>query len=91
MKPTPESTPRLRPGCRLGAPPSGADLLLVPEGALRLTGPAPAIVALCDGARTFAEIVDALAAIHPGAPRERIEDDAGELLVRLRDRRALDF
>ncbi|GAA1991437.1 pyrroloquinoline quinone biosynthesis peptide chaperone PqqD [Kitasatospora viridis] len=45
-----------------------ADLLLMPERAVLLTGGAARILRLCDGSRTAGEIVAELAARHPGAP-----------------------
>ena len=45
------SVPRLAPGCRLNAAGGPEDLLLIPEGALRLKGPARTIVELCNGDR----------------------------------------
>ena len=53
----PDSVLRLAPGCRLSAAGDSEDLLLIPEGALRLQGPARTIVELCDGQRAMREIV----------------------------------
>jgi len=44
------------------------DLLLMPERVVRLTGPAGAILRLCDGTRTADDIVMTLAARYPDAP-----------------------
>ncbi len=89
--PAPESMPKLRPGCRLSEQPGQQATLMIPEGALQLTGPAPAIVQLCDGARTFDQMVGELALRYPGAGRDRIAQDAAELLATLKDKRALDY
>ena len=51
------ATPRLAPGCRLH--PTEA-VLLIPEGALNLEGPAREILARLDGKQSVAAIVDEL-------------------------------
>jgi pyrroloquinoline quinone biosynthesis protein D len=83
--------PRLAPGCRLNAAGSPEDLLLVPEGALRLKGPARTIVELCNGERTLSEIVAELQRHYPSTEPGRIETEAVALLSRLRDRGALEY
>ena len=89
----PESNcvPRLAPGCRLNAAGSPEDLLLIPEGALRLKGPARTIVELCNGERTLSEIVVELQRHYPSTEPARIETEAVALLSRLRDRGALKY
>jgi pyrroloquinoline quinone biosynthesis protein D len=89
----PESNrvPRLSPGCRLNPAGSTEDLLLIPEGALRLKGPARTIVELCNGERTLSEIVAELQRHYPSAEPARIETEAMALLARLRDRGALEY
>lgn len=82
--------PRLAPGCRLNAAGGAEDLLLIPEGALRLKGPARAIVELCNGQRTLAEILTELQRVFPTAQPARIETEAVALLARLRDRGVLE-
>src|SRR5437879_3031885 len=67
------------------------DLLLIPEGALRLKGQARTIVELCDGERTLAEIVVELQRHYPSAQPARIETEALALLARLRDRGVLEY
>jgi pyrroloquinoline quinone biosynthesis protein D len=60
--PQPDSKPRLAPHVRRQADRvTGGVMLLHPEGAVELSETADAIVQLCDGARTTAEIVAALA------------------------------
>jgi pyrroloquinoline quinone biosynthesis protein D len=81
---------RLAPGCRLNAAGGAEDLLLIPEGALRLKGPARAIVELCDGQRTLADIIEELQRHYPSAQPARIETEAVALLARLRDRGVLE-
>jgi pyrroloquinoline quinone biosynthesis protein D len=89
----PESNrvPRLAAGCRLNAAGSAEDLLLIPEGALRLKGPARTIVELCNGERTLSQIVAELHRRYPSTEPARIETEAVALLARLRDRGALEY
>ena len=82
---------RLAPGCRLNAAGGAEDLLLIPEGALRLKGPARTIVELCDGQRTFAAVVEELQRHYPSAQPARIETVAEALLARLRERGVLEY
>jgi pyrroloquinoline quinone biosynthesis protein D len=85
----PEGVLRLAPGCRLNAAGSPEDLLLIPEGALRLKGPSRAIVELCNGERTIPQIVEELHRRYPSEDRTRIETETLMLLTRLRDRGVL--
>lgn len=87
---TQASVLRLAPGCRLNPAGSAEDLLLIPEGALRLKGPARSIVELCDGTRTLSGIVEELQRRYPSDDAPRIETEAVTLLTRLRDRGALE-
>jgi pyrroloquinoline quinone biosynthesis protein D len=86
----PDSILRLAPGCRLNADAESDDLLLIPEGALRLKGPSRAIVELCDGQRTMREIAEELKRRYPSADGVRIETEVAALLARLRDRGVLE-
>ena len=61
-EPTPTSVPRLSAGCRMSQSKDLGPVLLLPESILRLTGPGPRILELCDGARTLAEVITALQA-----------------------------
>jgi len=83
--------PRLAPGCRLSTAEGQEDLLLIPEGALRLKGPARAIVELCDGERALRQIVQELTERYPSDDATRIETEVVALLARLRDRGALEY
>lgn len=82
--------PRLAPGCRLNVAGGLEDLLLIPEGALRLKGPARTIVELCDGERTLAQIVAELQRRYPAEDAARIETEVVTLLARLCDRGVLE-
>ena len=86
----PDSVLRLAPGCRLNVGGGTEDLLLIPEGALRLKGPARAIVELCDGQRATREIVAELKRRYPSADAVQIESEVAALLSRLRDRGVLE-
>lgn len=58
-----------------------ADLLLMPERAVRLSGTGGRVLRLCDGSRTVAGIVAELSEAFPGAPVER---EVPEFLERVR-------
>lgn len=64
-------------------------VLLAPERVLSLDPVGQAILAQVDGARSFGEIVAALAAAY-NAPETEIARDAAEFLGALRDRRFLE-
>lgn len=67
---------------------SGQHLLLYPEKGLALNETGTAVVKLCTGDRSVAEIVDALCGQWSTAPRARIEQEVLEFLEQL-DRRGL--
>ncbi len=87
-RPGETSVPHLAPGCRLNA---ARDMLLVPEGALRLHGPARQIVEFCDGQHNFREIVSTLQQQFAGGNAVRIEQDTAAFLERLYERRVVNF
>ncbi|MFD0690892.1 pyrroloquinoline quinone biosynthesis peptide chaperone PqqD [Actinomadura fibrosa] len=58
-----------------------AELLLMPERAVLLSPEGGRILRLCDGRRTVADIIAALAADFPDAPLER---DVPEFIARVR-------
>ena len=62
-------------------PVRGADLLVMPELIVLLEWEAAAVLRLCDGDRTVAEIVGELRGVFPGAP---VADDVTEFLTRVR-------
>ena len=66
------SQPKLRPGCRLSQSAQQGDVLLIPEGVLRLVGPGRKIVESCDGQRTVEDIIRELKAEFPSVEPERI-------------------
>ncbi|MFC5745806.1 pyrroloquinoline quinone biosynthesis peptide chaperone PqqD [Actinomadura rugatobispora] len=59
-----------------------ADLLLMPERAVRLTGAGGRILRLCDGRRTVADVIAELSAAFPDAP---LDDEVPAFLERVRE------
>ncbi len=84
------SQPRLRPGCRLQESAQQGDVLLIPEGVLRLVGPGRKIVERCDGQRTLDDIVRDLAAEFPSVEPGRIAAEVTTFIERLYQKRVLD-
>jgi pyrroloquinoline quinone biosynthesis protein D len=74
------ATPRLAPGCRLH--PTEA-VMLIPEGTLKLQGPARDILAQLDGKQSVAAIVEELAQQYEGVDRDDIQQDVLSLLERM--------
>jgi len=68
---------------------SGKPALLYPEGVLLLNPTGAAIVELCDGQHTVAEMVSKLA-IRYNSPPDRLSVDVTQYLGRLRDRELLE-
>lgn len=87
--PTDSTQPRLAPGCRWSSSDEDA-MLLFPEGALRLQGTGRKIVQLCDGERTFAEIVAELES-HYNSGAGEIRDDVAGFLEQLQQKRIVDY
>jgi coenzyme PQQ biosynthesis protein PqqD len=85
-----ESVLRLAPGCRLNDHGSPQDLLLIPEGAMRMQGPARKIVELLNGERTIRQIIDELQHRYGTEDAARIETETLALLTRLRERGVLE-
>jgi pyrroloquinoline quinone biosynthesis protein D len=83
--------PRLAPGCRISAATGQGDLLLIPEGALSLKGPARAILQLCDGERSPRQIAEELTKQYPNTDAARIEEDVVALLAKLHERGVLEY
>lgn len=84
------SRPQLAPGCRLGEN-QGLRVLLMPERALRLSGPSLEIVSRCDGKHSITQIVAELQKMYSKAQPKKVEDDILGYLQLLHDQRALDF
>jgi len=88
---TPESRPRLAPGCRLSERSGETVALLLPESILRLNGPGLRIVQACDGVKTLGEIVQLLETEYASAAPERVREDTLRFLELLHAKRAVDF
>lgn len=86
----PNSRPQLAPGCRLGEN-QGQRVLLMPERALRLSGPSLEIVTRCDGQHTIATLIADLQRLYSKAEPQKVAQDILGYLELLRDERALDF
>lgn len=86
----PNSRPQLAPGCRLGEN-QGLQVLLMPERALRLSGPSLEIVLRCDGRHTIATLIADLQKLYSKAEPAKVEHDILGYLQLLHDQRALDF
>lgn len=79
MKPAPEAVPHIRPGFRLQFEPAqGCRVLLYPEGMVKLNDSAGEILALVDGERSVADLVENLSDRFPDVPG--IEQDILEFL-----------
>ena len=84
------SKPALAIGCRWNE--SGEErMLLFPEGAMKVQGTGLAILELCDGQRTLADIIEELKRQYFGADPQRIRDDATRFLEQLHEKRVVDF
>jgi len=90
-RPAPHMVPRLAPGCRVADNPGQPALLLVPEGALKLTGSSLSIVNRIDGVRTFAQIVEQLQAEFAGMDPTAIEEQTAAFLEKLNARSVVRF
>lgn len=88
--PTDSSQPRLAAGCRWG---NIADdpAILFPEGMIRVQGTGQAILALCDGTRTVAEIGKILTAKYAGVDPAKVRRDVSKFLEDLQARRIIDY
>ena len=85
-----ENKPALAAGCRWGGS-QEEPVLLFPEGAIKVQGTGLAILGLCDGQRTFAEILAELQRQYFGADPQRIREDAVKFLEQLQEKRVLDI
>lgn len=83
-----EGHPLLKAGCRLS--PSG-DVLLIPEGALRLQGPARHIVEACDGTQTVPQIVAKLLGEFRAAEPAKVSEETKMFLEKLFEKGAVEF
>ena len=86
----PNSKPHLAVGVRLGEN-QGQKVLLMPERALRLSGPSLEIVTRCDGKHTVAQLISELQKLYSKADPHKVESDILGYLQLLHTQRALDF
>jgi pyrroloquinoline quinone biosynthesis protein D len=83
--------PRLARGVRLQQDKArGGYVLLAPERVLEANGTAVAVIELCDGERTLAEIVDVLASRF-AVDRERVASEVETLLRDLATKRMVEL
>ena len=82
--------PALARGCRWGGS-QEEPVLLFAEGAIKVKGTGLTILGLCDGQRTFSEIVSELQRQYSGADAQRIREDAENFLTQLEEKRILDI
>jgi pyrroloquinoline quinone biosynthesis protein D len=82
--------PALAIGCKWGGT-EEEPLVLFPEGAIRIQGTGLAILALCDGQRTFTDVVEELQRQYFGADPKRIREDAVRFLEQLHEKRIVDY
>ncbi|HTR25991.1 MAG TPA: pyrroloquinoline quinone biosynthesis peptide chaperone PqqD [Terriglobales bacterium] len=87
---TDASVPRLAAGCRWGGT-TEAPVVLFPEGAIKVEGTGRAILELCAGQLTIAQIVQRLEQQFILAPRDKIRADVISFIQQLHDKRILDY
>ena len=98
-RPQDTSIPRLAVGCKwapLENPEAEFDptveaTVLFPEGAIRVQGTGRAILELCDGQRTLAQIVEELRTQYILVSPTRIRDEAETYLEKLQEKRIVDY
>ena len=87
--PLDSSQPRLAAGCRWGK--QGEDqVVLFPEGMMRLQGTGQSVLELCDGERTLQEIVEILSQRY-SADKAKIQEDVAGFLQALQQKRVVDY
>jgi pyrroloquinoline quinone biosynthesis protein D len=86
-----DAKPRMPRGVRLSKDEArGGFVILAPERVVRADPVAAAVLQRCDGARTFAEIIDDLCATYK-AERSRIETDVRKLLADLSAKKMIEL
>jgi len=87
--PLDSSQPRLGAGCRWGK--QGDDpVVLFPEGMIRLQGTGQIVLELCDGERTFLQIVETLSKRY-STDTTKIREDVATFLEGLQQKRVVDY
>jgi coenzyme PQQ biosynthesis protein PqqD len=87
---TDASIPQLAAGCRWGGT-LEAPVVLFPEGAIKVEGTGRAILELCAGQLTLAQIVQKLEQQFILAPPGKIRTDAIGFIEQLHDKRIIDY
>ena len=90
--PRPELTsqPRLAPGCRWSTQ-GEQQVVLFPEGMIRVQGTGRNILELCDGQCTVQDIVTALSEKYGKADPVKITEDVTSFLEALQRKRIVDY
>ena len=74
-----DKSPELAVGCRVGV----GNIILVPEGVIRLNAPGAEIIQLCDGKKTVRAIIQSLQSTQSKDLASQIEKETVEFLNRL--------
>lgn len=91
MPPLTDTTkPQLASGCRRLRS-EDEDLVLFPEGAIRLEGPGRQILDCCDGQRSLQQIVETLQSLYREHDPGEIREDVAEFLGKLFQQRIVDY
>jgi len=85
-----DSKPALAVGCRLSGSPEEPTLLF-PEGAIKVKGTGAMILGLCDGQRTWPEILAELQRLYADGDPLKIREDTERFLEQLRERRVVNL
>jgi len=89
-RPEQSSQPRLAPGCRWGTQ-DEQQVVLFPEGMIRVQGTGQNILELCDGQRTVQDIVATLSERYGAADPVKITEDVSSFLEVLQRKRIVDY
>ena len=89
-RPSQTSQPRLAPGCRWGTH-GEQQVVLFPEGMIRVQGTGQNTLELCDGQRTVQEIVATLSRRYGTADPVKITEDVSSFLEALQRKRIVDY
>src|ERR1700730_3353266 len=91
MIPSPDSLPRLAPGCYVNDKKENPRLLIKDGKSLRLHGPSLEIVERCDGLHTVKQIISELQLLYSKAEPSRVEQDVLSYLSLLSTQNYLDL
>jgi pyrroloquinoline quinone biosynthesis protein D len=83
--------PCLAAGCRWADANGAERMLLFPEGAIRVQGTGREILERCDGQRTVEEIVDELRKLYSAADPIQIQQEVGNFLQQLHQKRIINW